>query len=299
MSDLFSINKTSFNGVAALQIRRRECTALVSLLGGQVMSFQPTGERPVLWHNPDLVWAPGEPLRQGIPVCWPWFGDLRKNPPAVQASIAGLIGGQATQAHGIARSANWVLQSADEHDEFTEICLVLESAPDGIALSARYRFGTQLSCELITENTGGTAFTLSMALHSYFPVSDIDAVNIDGLDSCHYVDALSNWSQHQQAGSVAFSEETDRLYQDTPPELTLVDRGWRRRIRLNAPGSRSTVVWNPWIDKSQRLSQFGPESYRSMVCIETARVLDDVFTVAPGEQSSLQLTITSTSSDDS
>src|SRR5690606_22821078 len=110
----------------------------------------------------------------------------------------------------------------------------------------------------------------------YFPVSDIEAVAIEGLDGCSYVDAVRNWTRHQQAGAVSFSGETDRIYQATPAELTLVDQGWGRRIRLSAPSSRSTVVWNPWIDKSQRLSQFGPESFRSMVCIETARVLDDV-----------------------
>ncbi|WP_416396944.1 D-hexose-6-phosphate mutarotase [Allohahella sp. A8] len=299
MPELFSINSTDFNGVPALQVRRRECTALVSLLGGQVMSFQPTGERPVLWHNPDMTWVPGQSLRQGVPVCWPWFGDLQKNPPAVQDTVARLFKEQPASAHGLARSAIWTLQSSDENEAFTEICLTLELASAQVTLSARYRFGSDLSCELITQNNGKEPLILSMALHSYFQVSDIEAVSVEGLDGCNYIDALRDWTQHKQTGSLHFTAETDRIYQDIPAEISLTDSTWGRRIVLQAPDSRSAVLWNPWIDKSRRLSQFGAESYRSMVCIETARVMGDVFTVAPGGRSSLSLTISSDSSYDS
>ena len=293
MSTLVSVNRTNFNGVPALQIRRRECSALISLLGGQVMSFQPAGARPVLWHNPDLVWSPGQTLRQGIPVCWPWFGDLDKNPEAVRKSVASVFKTPPHSAHGTARNSSWSLQSVIEDTDHTEVNLQLDNPPEDLSLTARYRFGESLSCELITGNQGTRPITLSMALHSYFPVSDIEKVSIQGLEGRVYIDALESWIQRKQAGSLRFEAETDRIYQNTSELLSLEDEGWRRRIYLRSTSSRSAVVWNPWIDKSRRLSQFSSESYRSMVCIETARVLDDSFTVEPGARSSLLLTISS------
>lgn len=30
----------------------------------------------------------------------------------------------------------------------------------------------------------------------------------------------------------------------------------------------SVVVWNPWIEKSKRMSNFGNEEFKNMICIE-------------------------------
>jgi len=51
------------------------------------------------------------------------------------------------------------------------------------------------------------------------------------------------------------------------------------------------VVWNPWVDKSQRLSQFAADAWKRMLCIETANVLDDALQLAPGETRSLTLSL--------
>jgi glucose-6-phosphate 1-epimerase len=47
-------------------------------------------------------------------------------------------------------------------------------------------------------------------------------------------------------------------------------------------GSRSTVVWNPWIDKSKRLADFGDDEYTGMLCIEATNARDDAIAVMPG-----------------
>jgi glucose-6-phosphate 1-epimerase len=49
------------------------------------------------------------------------------------------------------------------------------------------------------------------------------------------------------------------------------------------------VVWNPWVDKSKTLSDFSPEDYKKMVCIEPGNVAKthegDV--LGPGEEAVL------------
>jgi glucose-6-phosphate 1-epimerase len=47
------------------------------------------------------------------------------------------------------------------------------------------------------------------------------------------------------------------------------------------------VVWNPWIDKAARMSDFGDAEYLHMVCIEAANAESDSITVAPGDTHSL------------
>ncbi len=43
------------------------------------------------------------------------------------------------------------------------------------------------------------------------------------------------------------------------------------------------VVWNPWIEKSKRLSQFSDLSFKQMLCVESANVGRDSVALQPGE----------------
>ena len=62
---------------------------------------------------------------------------------------------------------------------------------------------------------------------------------------------------------------------------------------LEVSGSRSAIVWNPWIDKAGRLSQFAADGWQRMLCIETANVWDDCLQLAPGESHCLSLRLSS------
>ena len=46
-------------------------------------------------------------------------------------------------------------------------------------------------------------------------------------------------------------------------------------------GSRSAVVWNPWIAKSKRMPDFGDKEYHKMICVETANARNDARTLDP------------------
>ena len=65
-----------------------------------------------------------------------------------------------------------------------------------------------------------------------------------------------------------------------------MDDGMKRVIRVSKSGSVSTVVWNPWIDKSKRMADFGDDEWPEMVCIETANVGSGRIELTPGESHS-------------
>ena len=116
-------------------------------------------------------------------------------------------------------------------------------------------------------------------------------MRIEGLEGRSYIDTLQDWKSVRQQGAVTFSGETDRIYLDTPAQLSIVDPLWKRRILMRSQGSASAVVWNPWIDKAKRLSQFADDAWQGMLCIEHANVLDDALILAPGAEYRLDVTL--------
>ncbi len=84
--------------------------------------------------------------------------------------------------------------------------------------------------------------------------------------------------------AIEFTQETDRVYFDSIEPCVLHDAAWSRRIIVSKSGSRSTIVWNPWIDKSARMPDFGNDEWPGMVCIETANVASNAIRLQPGEK---------------
>src|SRR5690606_35284005 len=233
----------------------------------------------------------GQSLRGGVPVCWPWFGDLKRNPPAVQAMHDGSA---PPGAHGLVRTREWQLEDLEDAGDEVHMSLSLETDglpgwPHAARLSLESRLGQRLQLSLTTENLGQQPMALSQALHTYLAVSDIRKVSVDGAQNCRYIETLENWQERSQRGALTFIGETDRIYLQTPPQLSIRDPLWQRQINLRAQGSQSAVVWNPWIDKAQRLTQFAPNAWRDMLCIETANLLQDAVHLAPGAQHRLRL----------
>jgi len=53
-------------------------------------------------------------------------------------------------------------------------------------------------------------------------------------------------------------------------------------------GSKSTVVWNPRIEKSKVLNDLADDEYFGFVCIETANALGNAVRIAPGESHEIE-----------
>ena len=54
-------------------------------------------------------------------------------------------------------------------------------------------------------------------------------------------------------------------------------------------GSGSTVVWNPWVERSAAFADLAPDEYRRFVCVETANADAAAVTLAPGERTVMGL----------
>ncbi len=84
-------------------------SADVYLNGAHVTSWIPAGGREVLFMGKTATFAPGDPIRGGIPVVWPQFANIGPLPQ-----------------HGFARKTEWQLaENADSSDDPSSVKLVL------------------------------------------------------------------------------------------------------------------------------------------------------------------------------
>ena len=269
---------------------------LIAQQGAQVLSYQQVGEPPLLWLSDQAIFRQGKSVRAGVPVCWPWFGNLQRNPEAVQA----MYQGTPAPAHGLARTRDWQLLGIEEVGETLRIEFELPEArgdlpgwPHDVELKLVVEMGVDLTLSLTSRNMGNTPVTISQALHSYFAVSDVRQARVEGVDGLGYIETLANWEQRQQQGALMFAGETDRIYLNTPQTLSIVDPHWNRRITLASSGSRSAVIWNPWTERAKELADMADDGWQRMLCIETANVWDDLVELKPGHSSSLAVRIVS------
>ena len=82
---------------------------------------------------------------------------------------------------------------------------------------------------------------------------------------------------------IVIESEVDRVYINTAADCVIEDKGLKRAIRIAKQGSMSTVVWNPWTEKADKMGDFGENGHRGMVCVESGNAMENVVTLNPGE----------------
>ncbi len=266
---------TQLDGMVA-HLRADQGHAIVALRGAQVLQWHPTPtSQDVLWLSPTAKLSQEKPLRGGSPICWPWFGAHPNDPAA--------------PSHGFARMAEWCVAATTVSDDATSLNLQLSKANaqtpywhDDIHVSYEIRLGQTLQMTLTVVNTGNQALEFSEALHTYLHVGDIADVRICGLENKSYYDQVLKSRFKATSSPLKIEEEADRIYHGTHNAVRIEDDNLKRKITLQKEGSASTVVWNPWIDKAERLGDLGPDGYRKMLCVETANIGEDATLLKPG-----------------
>ena len=271
-------------GFPVIKVSTKTSTATIALHGAQVLTWIPEGQQPVLYVSPRAKYEAGIPYRGGIPVCWPWFGQVPDEPSKPQ--------------HGFARTRFWDLIEAKSGAATAHLTfkLALDDEaramfPHDCEVTVHITVGDKLSVALKTKNIGEELFKVGGALHTYLTVGDIDRVQVEGIKECHYIDQLEDppISKFQEV-PVKIEEETDRSYRSVASVL-MRDLGQKRSVFVDKSGSRSTVLWNPWIEKSKAIQDLPDRAYLEFVCIETANAGTDQPTVRPGKTHTLETVI--------
>lgn len=257
LTEKFGGNGISFEdykGFPAVRLSSELSSALITVYGAHVVEFSLPDTEPVLWMSEKSLFKNGSPIRGGVPVCFPWFG----------AAPEGKNG-----SHGFVRNAMWDVAAAGVAPD-GGVFVTLQFANDEFELFYTVTAGRELTLSLEIRGKGVSDFRFSGALHSYFNVSDAESILIDNMDGLVYLDTVIN-EYGIQCGPLTIDREIDRIFR-TCGSTRIIDLGFNRIIHIDKYGSDSTVIWNPWIEKSKRMPDYGDEEYHTMVCVEAAKV---------------------------
>lgn len=249
------ISQRQIGELPVVVVNHPKVRAAVTLQGAHLLTWQPSGEKPVLWLSSETAFKNGVAIRGGIPICWPWFG------PAGQP------------AHGFARNLPWTLTAHDEDESGVILTFTLEQSaeskkhwPHDFCLIARFKLGEV--CEMELESHGEYEYTA--ALHTYFNIGDITQIDVSGLGS-PYIDKVNPGTGEQQ-GNLTFATRTDRIYTKPEPFSVITDKALQRVIEVHHHNNTDVVAWNPWSELSVSMADMPNDGYTTMVCVETAHV---------------------------
>lgn len=266
--------KSGVNGLPFVDVRHPSGASLqVYLHGAHAVSWKNSAGRELLFTSAESVFKPGFPIRGGIPVIFPQFGDgpLPK--------------------HGLARINEWTFCGSGTNAAgaveagfaLTDNPSTLELWPHCFRLELYFRLAAmELAIVFSVGNTGPDEFTFHNGLHTYFALADISRAGVSGLQGAEFIDFVGTRKPERETrGLIAFDRETDRVYPMAPDKVELNDEGNGRRMEINKSGMNDLVIWNPWIEKSRRMEDFGNEEYKKMLCVETGNLRSPV-RLAPG-----------------
>jgi len=276
---------TDPGGLTRIKATSNASTAEVCLHGAHVTGFQKNGEPPLLFMSAKSKFGPGLPIRGGVPVCFPWFGNRDGEP-----------------SHGFARLTEWELvkTSVDAAGAVTlRLALPLlhgQEAWQGLRTELIVTVAETLTLELVATNDScGKTLEVENCLHTYFNIGDIDRISLTGLQGAAFDDfALGAGGARRQgdAAPLRITQETNRVYPDNTDTVEIRDEILGRTVRVEKFQSRSTVVWNPWTTQKMP-DDFDSAEHRKMVCVESGNVKQDRLSLAPGTTASLKVVLSS------
>jgi len=249
-----------------------------------VTQFRRRDEPPLLFMSQCSRFTEGQPIRGGIPVIFPWFGPREGLPQ-----------------HGFARLKTWDLKElVPASDGSVSLRFRLPDCPEASTLppfTADYVVTVKdtLTLELIiTNRSTDEVLTFEDCLHTYFEVGDCTAISIGGLKGVSYLDRVDHFAKKIETGEVVrIASEVDRTFLDASGPVEVLDPVLGRKILVEKQGSASTVVWNPWIAKSQQMPDFGNEEYRNMVCVESGNVAANEIKLPPAQTRAMTVKLSS------
>ncbi|XP_010046962.2 putative glucose-6-phosphate 1-epimerase [Eucalyptus grandis] len=270
------------NGLDKVVLREsRGSSAEVYLYGGQVTSWKNDHGEELLFVSSKSIFKPPKAIRGGIPICFPQFSN--------HGSL---------EQHGFARNRVWSIDNDPAPlptNSTSKACvdLIFKPSDDDLKIwphSFEFRLrvalgpGGDLMLTSRIRNTDAKPFTFTFAYHTYFSVSDISEVRVEGLETLDYLDNLQNKERFTEQGdAITFESEVDKVYLSTPTKIAILDHEKKRTFVIRKDGLPDAVVWNPWDKKAKAMADFGDDEYKHMLCVEPASI-EKTITLKPGEE---------------
>ncbi len=256
----------------------------ICLQGAQITTYRPQNGMDVLWMSPDNTFDNGKPIRGGIPICFPWFG------PAGDKSLP---------AHGFARNMVWnVLETKSLPAGETLVKLILKSNnetktmwPFEFEAVLSVQIGSKLTVMLTITNTGKRTFTYGSALHSYFNVSSVEHIGIDGLQNVAFYEEFGTELFAIKEPLRTLRGHVNSRYIDHEGPCAILDTAFMRTILVEKTGSKVTVLWNPGAETCGNFADIPEDGFHSFVCLEAVNAYNDMITLEPGSSHTTGTTI--------
>lgn len=265
-----SLNLESSEQGSVLNIENDRASARISLFGGHLLSFiNKKDNRQRLWLSNKAVFDQQTPIRGGIPICWPWFGEASSLSPSNSPS------------HGYLRTQTWALDYVDEvlsnnkvietHFTLVPSCLNAFGFDQQVAVRLSVKVSDILTIQLETSNLSENSICLSQALHTYLLVPNISNIILDGVNGS-YTDKLTGALVQKSPLPYIINAEVDRIHMhDKVNKVIIRDKNTNEPLaQVTQRGHNNLVIWNPWIEKTARMLDMSKDGYKTMLCIEAA-----------------------------
>ena len=261
-----SIKQRKINeDISAITISHRLGDAVISLYGGQVLSWQPKNQQPVFWLSDNAQYIEGKAIRGGIPLCWPWFGAFKGDNQEVVNSAGN---------HGFARQRTWQVSLVELDAKQAKIVLSLtgknecENWPEKYLLQQELIFSETFAQKLVMTNLSENPMQYSGALHSYFSVSHPENIEINSLDEALFDDKLTGKVKVKDKLSHCIGP-IDRIYHSSQRQ-EIIDHEWQRKIIVCSTNCQQWVLWNPGKDIAEGMADIHLGGENEYVCLEAA-----------------------------
>lgn len=260
-----------------ITVSNKYADADICLYGAHVTSFRPHRAMEILWMSPDSNFEVGKPIRGGIPVCFPWFGPHKTDPEKPQ--------------HGFARLMYWeVVKTESGATGETIVVLQLRSSeetkaywPHEFRAEMTVVVGKTLEVKLKVTNPSDEPLEYTCALHSYYGLSGIENISIEGLQGTAYYNQLSGENGVQDEEFLQIQEPLTRHYLGTETPVVIADSAFRRRVKVDKTGSKVTTVWNPGAEICAKIGDLPDDAWEMFVCVEATNAFDYPVRLAAGE----------------
>ena len=234
--------------------------------GAQVLHAALESGLELLYLSPLVDVFPDNPIRGGIPLMFPQFGDsgpLRK--------------------HGFVRDLQWNLVAETQDTDSKNLSYVLDVKATTFPewpFDAALRFDVRLSLQTLTiglsvQNTGAKAFTFTGGFHPYFAISSRKNILLNGLDELPFRDSFPG----DNAYELNADGLVERQYVGNAEIRFYNGSNW---LKITASGFDSWMVWNPGTAGAKKISDLPDDDWDQFICIEPI-ILAEPKTLLPGD----------------